>query len=91
MKPSLIMEGGFSSVSSFANTISTSDSPRTKRARIHQGWWRAFVLKKPAGQHPLKKDTTICNVLPDQTAGNFIRNRVKPRQWAISNLAHQTA
>jgi len=73
-------------IKDFIGNISTSDSSRTKRARIHQGWWRAFVLKQPAGQHPIKKDMTVCNVLPDQTAGysNFITE-------SIGDLAERTA
>lgn len=70
----------------FIGNISASDTPRTKRARIHQGWWRAFVLQQTPGQHPIKKETTICNVLPDQTAGysNFITD-------SIGELAESTA
>ncbi|WP_157991414.1 PGN_0703 family putative restriction endonuclease [Caldimonas tepidiphila] len=66
--------------------ISTSDTARIKRARIHQGWWRAFVLKQDPGKHPRDKAATICSTLPDQTAGtcNFITEE-------IGRLAESTA
>lgn len=79
----------FMHLKNFIGNISTSDTPRTKRARIHQGWWRAFVIQQTPGQHPIKKETTICNVLPDQTADdpdyrNFITD-------SIGALADSTA
>jgi hypothetical protein len=58
--------------------ISPSDSSRTNRARIHQGWWRAFVLKQKQGIHPHNKAANICNKLPEETAGhgNFISDEI---------------
>ncbi len=38
---------------------STSDSPLQKRMRLHQSWWRAFVLHEEQGQHPLNPDMQI--------------------------------
>ncbi|MCW0484545.1 PGN_0703 family putative restriction endonuclease [Gaoshiqia sediminis] len=36
-----------------------SDSALAKRMRLHQSWWRAFVLKEEQGQHPMAKDQLI--------------------------------
>ncbi|MFZ6743675.1 PGN_0703 family putative restriction endonuclease [Undibacterium sp. JH2W] len=54
--------------------MSTSDNHRLRRARIHQGWWRAFVLKLEQGEHPINPDKTICSSLPAAAAdsSNFI-------------------
>ena len=41
-----------------------SESGFKKRMRVHQGWWRAFVLAEVEGPHPLDKDKTVCNTLP---------------------------
>ncbi|OGU76606.1 MAG: hypothetical protein A2V93_00660 [Ignavibacteria bacterium RBG_16_34_14] len=49
-----------------------------KRMRLHQGWWRAFVLGENEGKHPLR-DKNICNTLLNgkQTKNNFLSNSVK--------------
>lgn len=62
----------------FIGDISASDSKRTNRARIHQGWWRAFVLNQKQGTHPHNKAANICNKLPEETAGhgNFISDEI---------------
>ena len=50
-----------------------------KRMRLHQGWWRAFVLGENEGKHPIKDDENICNTLlnGEQTKNNFLSNLVK--------------
>lgn len=54
--------------------IAQSDTGRLKKARIHQGWWRAFVLNQEQGRRPSSKNDTICNTVPDCDGylGNFI-------------------
>ena len=54
--------------------IASNDTGRVKKARIHQGWWRAFVLKQEQGRRPNSKDKKICNTVPDfdRYLGNFI-------------------
>ncbi len=54
--------------------IAASDTGRIKKARIHQGWWRAFVLKQEQGRRPNSKDKKICSTVPDYDGylGNFI-------------------
>lgn len=44
---------------------SKSDTELQKRMRLHQSWWRAFVLAEEPGQHPKK---------PDETIGSSIKN-----------------
>ena len=56
-----------------------SESDFKKRMRLHQGWWRAFVLGENEGKHPKKDDENICNTLlnGEQTKNNFLSNLVK--------------
>lgn len=55
------------------------ESDFKKRMRLHQGWWRAFVLGENEGKHPMKDDENICNTLVngEQTKNNFLSNLVK--------------
>ncbi|MFA7421545.1 MAG: hypothetical protein WCZ90_17820 [Melioribacteraceae bacterium] len=55
------------------------ESDFKKRMRLHQGWWRAFVLGENEGKHPMKDDENICNTLlnGEQTKNNFLSNLVK--------------
>jgi hypothetical protein len=34
-----------------------------KKMRIHQAWWRTFVLVEEPGQHPVRKNETIGNTI----------------------------
>ena len=34
-----------------------------RKMRLHQGWWRAFVLAEEQGDHPVKKGETVCNTI----------------------------
>jgi hypothetical protein len=55
------------------------ESEFKKRMRLHQGWWRAFVLGENEGKHPINDDENICNTLlnGEQTKNNFLSNLVK--------------
>lgn len=52
----------------------TSESGFKKRMRLHQGWWRAFVLGENEGKHPLNDKKTICNTIlnGEQSKKNFL-------------------
>jgi len=52
----------------------TKEGDFKKRFRLHQGWWRAFVLGESEGKHPIKDDKKICNTLlkGKQTKNNFL-------------------
>lgn len=54
--------------------LPTSDSSRARRARIHQGWWRAFVLNLAPGFNPITKLEPVCSRLPSDAddKANFI-------------------
>lgn len=39
------------------------------RRRLHQGWWRAFVLALPQGPWPGKQGDVSCNMIPTELAG----------------------
>ncbi len=45
-----------------------------KRMRLHQGWYRAFVLNQESGTHPKNKTETICSSINNgkQSGSNFI-------------------
>jgi len=48
------------------------------RMRVHQGWWRAFVLAERPGEYPNKKSAVICNtILNGQTSqNNFLSPKI---------------
>lgn len=50
-----------------------------KRMRLHQGWWRAFVLGENEGKHPKKENDNVCSTLlnGEQTKNNFLSNIAK--------------
>lgn len=39
------------------------ETGRIKRERLHQAWWRTFVLCKEQGNNPNNKNDSICNTL----------------------------
>jgi hypothetical protein len=39
------------------------ESADRSRQRLHQGWWRAFVLGEPAGAHPVRPADKVCNTM----------------------------
>lgn len=54
--------------------IVESEDKRIKTARIHQGWWRAFVLGENQGPRPNNQNKTICNTVDGDNdfEGNFL-------------------
>jgi len=48
--------------------------PFTQFMRLHQGWWRTFVLMEKPGQHPSKPSETVCNTITggETTLKNFL-------------------
>lgn len=64
-----------------------NNSKEIKRVRIHQGWWRLNVLNKIAGQHPIKKEDTVCNTMynGEITGANFLtKNTFKIVQQTLT-------
>jgi hypothetical protein len=62
--------------------------PFTHLMRLHQGWWRTFVLMERPGQHPSKPSETVCNTITDgeKTQKNFItQNSYKAYAETIKN------
>ena len=59
------------------NIVENEDS-RIKTARIHQGWWRAFVLGEMQGPKPNSKDEYICNTIEcdNNYEGNFLSSEI---------------
>ena len=49
-----------------------------RRMRVHQGWWRAFVLGEKVGRKPNSKDESVCNTIDggEETKKNFLNRRV---------------
>ena len=43
--------------------VPKSEQGFIRRMRIHQGWWRAFVLGEREGQYPKIPEQTICNTI----------------------------
>lgn len=58
--------------------IVEKEDKRIKTARIHQGWWRAFVLGENQGPRPNNKDETICNTVDSNNNfdGNFLSKEI---------------
>ena len=58
--------------------LPASDSLRARRARIHQGWWRAFVLNLAPGLNPVTKLKSVCSRLPNDgdEKANFISTEI---------------
>lgn len=58
--------------------VAESDTKRLRKARVHQGWWRAFVLKQEQGLRPNDDSQTICSTLQEETSGldNFILKEI---------------
>lgn len=49
-----------------------------QRVRIHQGWWRLNILNQKAGQHPIRKEATVCNAIlnGEETGSNFLSDAI---------------
>jgi len=58
----------------FLEPQSKSDNDLQKKMRLHQSWWRAFVLAEEQGYHPINKRDKIGNCIlnGEQTGANFI-------------------
>lgn len=54
------------------------ENNRVKTARIHQGWWRAFVLGEMQGPRPNNKSEYICNTVKSNNSyeGNFLSKEI---------------
>ena len=50
-----------------------------KKMRIHQGWWRAFVLNEPEGPRPQKESDTVCNTIVNgnKSGKNFLSEGIR--------------
>lgn len=76
-------------ISKNIGSIPSSDSKVLKRERIHQGWWRAFVLNLEQGEHPHNKNELICSSIPknEELKGfNFITPEISAiAESAINN------
>ncbi|MCX6152412.1 MAG: hypothetical protein NTX22_17940 [Ignavibacteriales bacterium] len=80
-------------------TIPSENDFRKKRMRFHQAWWRAFVLAEKEGQHPIRKEESVCNtILNGQTnTKNFlsskiteaVRQTIQERQVANSGIIEE--
>lgn len=59
-------------------SIVENETKRVKIARIHQGWWRAFVLGMPEGKRPNNNTLTICNTVNvgEKYEGNFLSHTI---------------
>lgn len=58
--------------------VPNDSSPLRKKMRIHQGWWRAFVLNELPGDHPTHSEESVCNTIKngDQTVKNFLSTTI---------------
>jgi hypothetical protein len=58
---------------------SSSDNQLQKRMRLHQSWWRAFVLAEEQGQHPMNPDNQIGSSILDgeDSFSNFLDDFAK--------------
>lgn len=60
--------------------ISKGEAPFTARMRVHQSWYRKYVLKRPPGPNPAARGQLYGNILrpEDGTAGlNFLTDMVR--------------
>ncbi len=59
--------------------IPDNESDFKKKTRIHQGWWRAFVLVEEQGENPAKENENICNTFllnKKNVNNNFLSTRI---------------
>jgi hypothetical protein len=58
---------------------SSSDNQLQKQMRLHQSWWRAFVLAEEQGQHPMNPDNQIGSSIlnGEKSFSNFIDDFAK--------------
>jgi hypothetical protein len=48
-------------IKAMVGEIPENESNFKKKMRIHQGWWRAFVLLEEQGKNPAKENENVCN------------------------------
>lgn len=60
-----------SSISEILGDQSKSDNQLQKRMRLHQSWWRAFVLDEEQGNHPLKPNEKIGSSISNGQVSSF--------------------
>jgi hypothetical protein len=66
-----------------------------RRMRMHQAWWRAFVLGEEQGQHRNDKNGRLCNT-PQNVSKRGLRRAVLPeaatrdRQWCVGATLRST-
>ena len=67
-----------SKLKKLAGSVPTSDDGFKRRMRIHQGWWRTFVLGEEEGAHPIRPDQTVCNTIGggESTNKNFLTAQI---------------
>ncbi len=55
-------------------SVPTSEGGFKRRMRIHQGWWRTFVLGEEEGARPIRSNQTVCNTIRggESTNKNFL-------------------
>lgn len=46
--------------------VPSDDNPFKHRMRLHQRWWRAFVLGGEPGPNPLNDRETVCNTISNK-------------------------
>jgi hypothetical protein len=53
--------------------LPAGSEPAFRRAqRLHQAWWRTFVLARPPGPYPGRQDRSLCSTMPDPADANFL-------------------
>ncbi len=74
-----------SKLKELVGSIPTSEDNFKRRMRIHQGWWRAFVLGEEEGVQPIRSDQTVCNTIRggETTNKNFLTD-------TIASVVHDT-
>lgn len=54
------------------------ESDFKNRMRVHQGWWRTFVLSEPQGEHPCDKSKFVCSTINNGKVDskNFLTKKI---------------
>jgi len=49
------------------------------RMRLHQGWWRTFVLCQEPGKHPIDENAQVCNTIEggETSYKNFLSSNIE--------------
>ncbi len=65
-----------------------TDSGFKHRMRLHQGWWRTFVLCQEPGKNPINNNAKVCNTIEEgeSTFKNFLSpNIIKAIKLTLDN------